>query len=259
MTALTPFLFEDEHLVRTMLRADDPWFVLADVCRVLEIDQPHHAAARLDDDEKGRDTITTPGGAQEMTIINESGLYSLILTSRKPAAKRFKKWVTSEVLPSIRKTGGYSVGATKINPTVNRHALDLMERLKRETNPSIRRSVHDMLTAACQQIGIATPPLNAIGQDAPPPPDLLAPFWTAIAALEAQGVAVNHAADPALIAINLTELAKHAAAGRLVVPVDGALRRALRQSTAPAFLHPKTIRSRLTGIPVVAELSHHAR
>lgn len=85
----------------------EPWFVLADVCSVLELGSPHKAAERLDDDEKGRNTIPTPGGPQEMAIINESGLYSLILTSRKFAAKRFKKWVTAEVLPTIRKTGGY--------------------------------------------------------------------------------------------------------------------------------------------------------
>lgn len=91
----------------------EPWWVLADVCKVLEIAQPHHAASRLDDDEKDRAIVTTLGGSQEMTIINESGLYSLILTSRKPAAKRFKKWVTSEVLPAIRKTGGYMVGRHK--------------------------------------------------------------------------------------------------------------------------------------------------
>lgn len=84
-----------------------PWFVLTDVCRVLEHSNPSVAADRLDADEKGVSTVYTLGGNQETTIINESGLYSLILTSRKFAAKRFKKWVTSEVLPAIRKTGSY--------------------------------------------------------------------------------------------------------------------------------------------------------
>ena len=101
-----PFDFEGQA-VRTTTRDEEPWFVLADVCRVLEHTNPSVAAARLDDDEKGVANVYTPGGAQEMTVINESGLYSLILTSRKPSAKRFKKWVTAEVLPAIRKTGGY--------------------------------------------------------------------------------------------------------------------------------------------------------
>jgi prophage antirepressor-like protein len=95
--------------VRIVMMGDEPWFVAADVCEVLEIAETHRALARLDDDEKGRHTMTTPGGNQEVSTINESGLYSLILTSRKPEAKKFKKWVTSEVLPAIRKTGHYEL------------------------------------------------------------------------------------------------------------------------------------------------------
>jgi len=93
--------------VRTQLQNDEPWFVLSDVCRVLEIKNARDASLRLDDDEKGVGIVDTLGGNQEMTIVNESGLYSLILTSRKAAAKRFKKWVTSEVLPTLRRTGVY--------------------------------------------------------------------------------------------------------------------------------------------------------
>lgn len=111
-TAVMPLAFDFEgHAVRTINRDGVVWWVLADVCVVLEITQPHHAANRLDDDEKGRAIVTTLGGPQEMTVINESGLFSLILTSRKPAAKRFKKWVTAVVLPSLRRTGSFSVEA----------------------------------------------------------------------------------------------------------------------------------------------------
>lgn len=93
-------------------RSDEPWWVLADVCKVLSISNNRDAANRLDADEKDDVGIAgTIGRLQETTIINESGLYSLILTSRKPAAKRFKKWVTAEVLPAIRKTGGYMAAA----------------------------------------------------------------------------------------------------------------------------------------------------
>ena len=102
-------VFEDsEHAeFRVFNREGEPWFVLADVCRSLGIKNPSDAAARLDDDEKGVAQIDTLGGSQKLRIINESGLYSLILRSEKPEAKRLKKWVTAEVLPSIRKTGGY--------------------------------------------------------------------------------------------------------------------------------------------------------
>lgn len=104
---LQVFETEDHHDFRTIDRDGEPWCVLADVCRSLEIGNPSDAAKRLDDDEKGVVSIDTLGGRQTVIIINESGLYSLILTSRKESAKRFKKWVTAEVLPTIRKTGSY--------------------------------------------------------------------------------------------------------------------------------------------------------
>lgn len=106
-SALTQFQFQASKPVRVIVIEGDPWFVAIDVCIVLDIVNTTRALSRLDDDEKGLHTMKTPGGDQEMNIINESGLYSLILTSRKPEAKQFKKWVTAEVLPAIRKTGRY--------------------------------------------------------------------------------------------------------------------------------------------------------
>lgn len=95
--------------IRTVQINGEPWFVLSDVCKVLELSSPHKVAERLDGDEKGRNQIPTLGGVQEMAVVNESGLYAVILRSDKPQAKPFRKWVTSEVLPSIRKHGSYSV------------------------------------------------------------------------------------------------------------------------------------------------------
>jgi prophage antirepressor-like protein len=100
--------------LRTVMRDGEPWFVAADVCAALDIGNVSMALRRLDDDEQT--LISTEGqaghGAQSQNLINESGLYSLILGSRKPEAKKFKKWVTSEVLPAIRKTGRYEQFAT---------------------------------------------------------------------------------------------------------------------------------------------------
>ena len=93
--------------IRTLTIDGEPWFVAADVCRALEIGNPSMTVERLDDDEKGISTIDTLGGKQRMTIINEPGLYSLVLSSRKPEAKAFKRWITHEVIPAIRKYGGY--------------------------------------------------------------------------------------------------------------------------------------------------------
>ncbi|WP_321493944.1 phage antirepressor KilAC domain-containing protein [uncultured Desulfobacter sp.] len=89
------------------------WWVATDVCRALSIKDVSMAIKKLDDDEKGTNKIGTPGGPQELTIINEPGLYSLILRSRKPEAKIFKRWVTHDVLPAIRKTGGYIAAGAK--------------------------------------------------------------------------------------------------------------------------------------------------
>ncbi|WP_442775031.1 BRO-N domain-containing protein [Sphaerotilus montanus] len=106
---IIPFIF-DTLPVRAVLRDGEPWFVAADVCAVLEIVDVRQAVERLDDSERGGCTVPTPGGLQEVRAVNESGLYALIFTSRKPEAQRFRRWVTGEVLPSIRKTGGYSMG-----------------------------------------------------------------------------------------------------------------------------------------------------
>ncbi len=98
----------ESHEVRIINLDGGPLFVAADICAVLNVGNPSQALSRLDDDEKGIISNDTLGGKQNMTVVNESGLYSLILSSRKPEAKRFKKWVTSEVLPAIRKTGSYN-------------------------------------------------------------------------------------------------------------------------------------------------------
>jgi len=108
MSQIIPFEFESHALRVNLDAAGQPWFVAADVCAALDLPETHKAIARLDDDEKGRNSIPTPGGQQDMSMVNESGLYNLVLGSRKPEAKRFKRWITHEVLPSIRKTGSYA-------------------------------------------------------------------------------------------------------------------------------------------------------
>lgn len=107
MNHLQIFNYEQSD-IRTILINNEPWWVAKDVCDVLEHSNSRMALDRLDEDEKGVSSIYTPGGTQEMQIINEPGLYSLILGSRKPEAKAFKRWITHEVIPAIRNTGSYS-------------------------------------------------------------------------------------------------------------------------------------------------------
>ena len=105
-------IFENPEFgkVRTIVIDTEPWFVGKDVAEILGYSQPSVAISKkVDDDDKGISKMETPGGEQNTTIVNESGLYSLILSSKLPTAKKFKHWVTSEVLPSIRKTGSYNL------------------------------------------------------------------------------------------------------------------------------------------------------
>jgi prophage antirepressor-like protein len=108
MNEVQIFNFEGFRGIRVIIRNGEPWFVAKDVCDILDIKNSRDVVAKtLDDDEKGVDTIYTPGGNQEMSIVSESGLYNLIFQSRKPVARLFRRWVTHEVLPAIRKTGRY--------------------------------------------------------------------------------------------------------------------------------------------------------
>lgn len=120
-----PFSFES-NTVRAVNNNDECWFVAADVCAVLNIKNTTQALQVLDDDERsmfniGRSDIN--GGGGEVNIINESGLYALVLRSRKPEAKRFRKWVTKEVLPAIRKTGSYSTEQTVKHELITKRFL----------------------------------------------------------------------------------------------------------------------------------------
>lgn len=101
--------------MRVVMRDGCPWFVAKDACEILEIQNASDTVSKgLDEDEWGIDTVYTPGGNQEMLIVSESGLYALIFKSRKSEARAFRKWVTSVVLPAIRKTGGYGIAGQKV-------------------------------------------------------------------------------------------------------------------------------------------------
>jgi prophage antirepressor-like protein len=126
--------------VRVVLIDGEPWLVAKDVCGVLGLVDVNRSLDRLDEDEKGAHSMSTPGGNQVMAIISESGFYRLVMTSRKPQVKKFQKWVTSEVIPSIRKTGSYSV----------------TEQPQRQLTP--QRDLIDYVNA-CRLIGIDNDPI----------------------------------------------------------------------------------------------------
>ena len=157
-TELIPFDFEGRP-VRVVTDAQgEPWFVAADVCAVLELPNTTRALARLDPDEQALISIQgISRGNDQVNVVNEPGLYSLVLGSRKREAKHFKRWVTHEVLPAIRKTGQYAATAPQAlaaTPAldaqtiarINRHAWALaqstFERYRRELTRDIEKGFH---------------------------------------------------------------------------------------------------------------------
>jgi len=144
-TGVVPLDFEGRN-VRMVERDDVPWWVLADVCRAMDIANPSAVAARLDDDEK--DTLKIAegiAGNPNVTIVTEPGLYAVILQSRKPIARRFDRWLRHEVIPSIRKTGRYTTqfdGAVILQQIDRRLAtIERLTRTKRRTpNDADRRT-----------------------------------------------------------------------------------------------------------------------
>lgn len=143
MNNVAVFNFNQKE-VRTIVKEDgEIWFVLSDVCSVLEIGNPSDAARRLDNDEVTLDNIE--GNHRPTNLVNESGLYSLVLTSRKPEAKQFKKWVTSDVLPSIRKNGGYISGQENDDPEI------IMAKALQVANNVILRKTQELQQAQAER------------------------------------------------------------------------------------------------------------
>lgn len=138
MTAPVLFSYND-HTVRTVEVEGEPWFVAADVCAVLEIRNVADALTRLDSLDVGSaDVQTARGQVRPVRVVNESGLYDLVLDSRKPEAKAFRRWITSEVLPSIQRNGSYAV-AERPTSTLDILAAQIaeMQRIEREATAAV--------------------------------------------------------------------------------------------------------------------------
>jgi prophage antirepressor-like protein len=138
MKNLTPYNFHSQE-VRAFLKDGEPWFVAKDLCDVLEIGNPSQAISRLDDDEKNTIILNdgTPGNPSTV-IVSEPGMYQLVLGSRKPIAKEFKRWLCHEVIPSVRKTGSYSIDKTPIQILAETTAYMVeMEKIQMEHSKAI--------------------------------------------------------------------------------------------------------------------------
>nr|WP_268838015.1 Bro-N domain-containing protein [Burkholderia sp. WTPI3] len=163
MTNILPFEFE-AHAVRVHVDdAGQPWFNANDVCTVLEFGNPRQAVeSHVDDEDVQKLDTLTPGGRQRQNHVNESGLYALILGSTKDAAKRFKRWVTSEVLPAIRKTGSYNAVASLPAPTHDRVSSILLIGEAVAKLPGVKAGIAMAATLTCihENTGIAVETLR---------------------------------------------------------------------------------------------------
>lgn len=170
MNGLQIFSNPEFGSIRTTMIDCEPWFVGKDVASALGYAEPTKAAReKVDDEDKGVSVLDTPRGKQSMVIINESGLYSLIFSSKLPDAKKFKRWVTSEVLPSLRKTGKYSLpdaaGGTEAAQGFisDRQAAGQVSQLIRTLSAVMQRqgqsgrAIAEMAQAVCGQFGIVLP------------------------------------------------------------------------------------------------------
>ncbi|AHL70842.1 prophage antirepressor [Bacillus pumilus] len=137
------FNYQDQE-IRTVIQDGQPWFVAKDLCEVLEIKNNRDALSRLDEDEKGVVLTDTLGGSQELAAVNEPGLYALILSSRKPEAKQFKRWITHDVIPTIRQTGQYGGPKALTEREQRIESLKLLlETSQRQDEMSKKLSTHE--------------------------------------------------------------------------------------------------------------------
>lgn len=146
MNDLSVFENAEFGKVRVITHDGEPWFVATDVCRALGLGNSRMAVSKLDEDEKGVSLIDTLGGEQKLGIVNEPGLYSLVLGSRKPEAKAFKRWITHEVIPSIRKHGAYATEETLDNIISNPDfGIRLLQELKAEREQRTKLEQQNLL------------------------------------------------------------------------------------------------------------------
>ena len=139
--------------VRVVEKDGDPWFVAKDVCDCLDIGNSRQALTYLDEDEKGVTTNDTLGGVQEMSIVSESGLYSLILRSRKSESKTFKRWIVREVIPTIRKTGSYSMAPRSYAEALRALAAEVEVREAVEAQKALAENQRDEAIRTKAEIG----------------------------------------------------------------------------------------------------------
>lgn len=162
------FTFAENHNVRTEMGNGEPWFCANDVCEILKHSNPWKAISdHVDEDDlTKREVIDALGRSQEMNFINEAGVYALIFGSTLPEAKAFKRWVTHEVLPQLRKVGFYGQPELKERIALGYQMLAIVDRLGKAKDAFVRAALMGRLSEVCLLLGQAIPDLSYLGKDA---------------------------------------------------------------------------------------------
>jgi prophage antirepressor-like protein len=252
MNELTLFNFGDA-LVRVVTVDGVPWVVATDAAKILGYRDAANMVRMLDEDEKATHLVDTAGGEQTHTVISEGGLYTCILRSQKPEAVQFKRWVTHEVLPTIRKTGSYYMAdakpdAIRVRLDAHRLLMKLPDLLEKERHPEKRALLQTQITDLCRVLGFEPPDLSLIGCAGPvhEVSPVLEVFWETVDLLGLDRL--NHAHAPDRIALNIVEVRREAEAAGLKLPSASSLRRALRLSVSPRFVDSsKAVNSAVLG------------
>lgn len=139
-----------------IIQADnEEWFVAKDLCEILDLKRVDSAVRSLESVEKGTHALSTPGGTQSVTTVNESGFYALIFKSRKTEAREFRFKVTNEVLPSIRKTGGYNLAAQQMPLDIQEFLIEAMSQFKNEIRKELVDGINDKIVELCKPKQVA--------------------------------------------------------------------------------------------------------
>lgn len=269
MGAIQAFDFESAP-VRVIERGGETWFVLADVFKAIGMQNPAHYAAKLADDERGiYDPATgaielggynsllhppedNPKAGLQRVVVSEGGLWTTILRSQaamQPGTKayKFRRFVTGELLPTVRKTGRYgAIRDERLLIALRAEVAKWTSRLRQTSNREERRVVHALLAQGCAKLGIPVPQLDGLGCDEPQQADVVDAFWQAVALVDAAGKLRNHSIPSGLIALSMKDVQAAFDAMKIKIRIDKNLRAALYSSIRPRFVAYKTVRSGIT-------------
>ncbi|MDU9395402.1 phage antirepressor N-terminal domain-containing protein [Pseudomonas sp. zfem003] len=257
---LIPVPFYEDTVV-LVGQDDHPYVAMKTVVTNMGLDwKSQHVKLKANSERWGMVEITTPsvGGPQVSSCLPLRKLASWLMTISpnkvKPELRdkivRYQNECDDALWDYWTKGSATRPGAQPATQRIalSRHRLALGKELLRTRDAGMRQMIHQQLDEVSRAMGLPTPPIDSIGQAAPAVPDLLAPFWAALAALDAKGVAYNHARAPDLLAVNLPELARLFLEHGQPLRLDNALRTALWHSPTPRCLHKNhPLASRLTG------------